>query len=152
MKIYFATDHAGFQLKQELVRFVRDELHYEAEDLGAHKEEKGDDYVDFIPLAAAQVSKDPEHARAIILGKSGEGEAIVANRFPNVRATVYYGGSLEIPRLSREHNDANVLSLGAGFVPAEEARKVVKLWLSTPFSQEDRHKRRIRKIENYSHG
>lgn len=149
MKIYFATDHAGYRLKEELVRFVRDELRYEVEDMGAYREDPDDDYVDFIPLAARRVSEDPEHTRAIILGGSGEGEAIVANRFPHVRASVYYGGSEEIPRLSRQHNDANILSLGARFISTDEARRVVKLWLSTPFSGEKRHIRRIQKIENY---
>lgn len=149
MKVYFATDHAGYQLKEELVRFVRDELHYEVEDMGAHREDPDDDYVDFIPLAARRVSEDPEHVKAIVLGGSGEGEAIVANRFPNVRATVYYGGAEEIPRLSREHNDANILSLGARFVSTDVARRVVKIWLSTPFSGAERHARRIQKLEHY---
>jgi len=149
VKIYFATDHAGFRLKEELVRFVRDELRYEVEDMGALREDPEDDYVDFIPLAAKHVSEDPEHARAIILGGSGEGEAMVANRFPHVRAAVYYGGTYDIPRLSREHNDANILSLGARFVPTDDARAVVKLWLSTPFSREERHMRRMMKMEHY---
>jgi ribose 5-phosphate isomerase B len=149
MKIYFATDHAGFRLKEELVRFVRDELRFEVEDMGAHREDPEDDYVDFIPLAARKVSEDPDHAKAIVLGGSGEGEAIVANRFPRVRATVYYGGTYDIPRLSREHNDANILSLGARFVSTDDARAVVKLWLSTPFSGDERHVRRITKLEHY---
>lgn len=149
MKVYFATDHAGFMLKEELVRFVRDELRYDVEDMGAYKNDPEDDYVDFIPLAARRVSENPEYTRAIILGGSGEGEAIVANRFPRVRATVYYGGTYDIPRLSREHNNANVLSLGARFISTDVARAVVKLWLSTPFSNEERHKRRIEKIEHY---
>jgi ribose 5-phosphate isomerase B len=147
MKIFFATDHAGYDLKNELVRFVSKELHYEVEDLGAKLKDPDDDYTDFITLAAKRVQEEPENSRAIILGGSGEGEAMMANRFKGVRATVYYGGSYDIITLSREHNNANVLSLGARFVPADEARKVVKLWLSTTFSGDTRHVRRTRKID-----
>jgi ribose 5-phosphate isomerase B len=99
-----------------------------------------------------RVVEDPENTRAIIFGMSGQGEAMVANRFPGVRAAVWYGGSdsvsREIIKLSREHNDANVLSIGAHFVGKEEMIEAVKLWLSTPFSSEERHKRRIEEIDS----
>ena len=101
----------------------------------------------FIKRAAEAVSIDPENTRAIILGGSGQGEMIVANKFPNVRAVEYYENNLEIIKLSREHNDANILSLGARFIDLEEAKKAVKLWLETPFSNEERHKRRIKQID-----
>lgn len=152
MHIVFASDHAGFELKQELVPFVR-ALGYEVEDFGAHTYDAEDDYPDIIRCAAESVSKDPDNTRAVLLGGSGQGEAIVANRLPHVRAVVYYGESrgalynnLDEIALSREHNDANALSLGARFLTKEEAKEAVKRWLSTPFPGAERHVRRIRKI------
>ncbi len=145
--IYFATDHAGFELKNILVAFVREELGYEVCDCGPFTYDANDDYPDFISIAADKVSHNPTD-RAIILGGSGQGEAMVANRFPHVRATVYYGGSSEIITLSREHNDANILSLGARFVTGTQAKEVVQRWLATDFTNEERHIRRIKKIEH----
>ncbi|PCH92075.1 ribose-5-phosphate isomerase [Candidatus Kaiserbacteria bacterium] len=150
MKIYFATDHAGFELKEELITFVRDELHYEVHDFGASSFDAADDYHDFVTPAAQAVSNEKE-SRAIILGGSGQGEAMVANRIANIRATVYYGGDLDIVKLSREHNDANVLSIGARFVTSKEAKEAVQLWLATDFPQEERHVRRIEKIDSAIH-
>ncbi|MFZ2252689.1 MAG: RpiB/LacA/LacB family sugar-phosphate isomerase [Minisyncoccia bacterium] len=147
MTIYFATDHAGFELKEKLLTYVRDVLGYTVEDCGAFVCTEGDDYPEFIRIAAEAVSRNPHAAKAIILGGSGQGEAIVANRFSNVRAVVYYGYNTDILRLSREHNDANVLSFGARFVTVEEAQEAVALWLSTPFHEEERHVRRISKID-----
>ncbi len=146
MKVYFATDHAGFTLKNALLAFVRDELGYTVEDCGAYEESVDDDYPDFIQKAGQAVSHDPMNTKAIILGGSGQGEAMCANRFPHVRATVYYGGSPEIITLSREHNDANVLSLGARFLSEGEAKEVVQQWLTMDFSGEERHVRRIEKL------
>ncbi|MDO8600080.1 MAG: RpiB/LacA/LacB family sugar-phosphate isomerase [bacterium] len=163
--IYFASDHAGFELKEKLKAYLQ-EFGHEVKDCGAFSYDEVDDYPDFIALAAKAVSEDPEHARAIILGGSGQGEAMVANRFRGVRAAVYYGPAStkapayadasagrsagkgdEIITLSREHNDANVLSLGARFLTEEEAKRAVKLWLDTAFSGEERHVRRITKID-----
>jgi len=105
-----------------------------------------DDYPDFvIPLAKA-LSKDKTF-KGVIFGKSGQGEAITANKVKGIRAVVYYGGNLNIIKLSRQHNDSNVLSLGAGFLSYQEAVKAVDLWLKTPFSNALRHKRRLGKIE-----
>jgi ribose 5-phosphate isomerase B len=159
MKIYFASDHAGFEMKNELLKFVK-ELGYEAEDCGAHTFDPNDDYPEFIKMAAQAVSEDPENRKAIILGGSGQGEAIVANRFPNVRAVVYYGirydsnqwfvfikNPFQILKLSREHNDANVLSLAARFISKKEAEKAVQIWLETPFSGDERHRKRINQID-----
>lgn len=146
-KVFFATDHAGFELKESLITFVR-ELGFEVEDLGAHEYDKEDDYPDFVSIVAKQVSANPEEARGIILGGSGQGEAIVANRFSKVRAVVYYGGAPGIITLSREHNDANILSLGARFLSENEAKEAVKIWLNTKFSGEERHQRRIKKINS----
>lgn len=146
MKIYFASDHAGFEMKNELIGFVKG-LGYETEDCGAFELNPNDDYPEFVKKAAQAVSLAPEASRAIVLGGSGQGEDMVADKFSNVRSAVYYGGNLEIIKLSREHNDANVLSLGARFLSDEEAKEAVKLWLETPFSEEERHERRINEIE-----
>lgn len=147
MKIYIGTDHAGYELKEILASYIEQELGYTVLDMGAHQMEKNDDYPDFIKLVAKEVSDDPDGAKGIILGGSGQGEAMVANRFPDVRAVVFYGGSMDIIRYSREHNNANVLSFGARFVKTEEAKQAVKLWLETRFSEDERHKRRITKLE-----
>ncbi len=146
MKIYFASDHAGFEMKKALVESTK-RLGLEVIDLGPDKLNPGDDYPILIEKAGLEVFKDPENSRAIILGGSGQGEAIVANRFPNVRAVVFYGGKREIIKLSREHNDANVLSLGTRFIDLEEAEEVLKLWLETPFSGDKRHIRRLEEID-----
>ena len=146
MTIYIATDHAGFALKEKLVSFLR-EKGYDVIDCGAETFDPEDDYPRFIEKAARAVSEDPENRKAIILGGSGQGEAMVANRVKGVRATVYYGGNPEIIALSREHNNANVLSLGARFVSEEEAKQSVELWLSLPFTGAQRHTRRIAQID-----
>jgi ribose 5-phosphate isomerase B len=143
MKIYLASDHAGFTLKEALKLGLSKE--YEVIDLGPDKYDSGDDYPDLVAPAALAVSENPEN-RAIIIGKSGEGEAMVANRFKNVRAAVYYGTPKDIIRLSREHNDANVLSLGAGFLSEQEAVEAARTWLQTPFAADVRHVRRLKKL------
>ncbi len=145
MKIYIGTDHAGFELKEMLVVFLR-ELGHEVEDMGAHSYEALDDYPDFIRPVAEAVAGDTE-ARGIIIGGSGQGEAMCANRVSGARAAVYYGGPFDIAVLSREHNDANILSLGARFVDEDEAKEVVRVWLETPFGGEEKHARRIAKID-----
>src|ERR1035437_10200510 len=147
LKIVLASDHAGFERKNELLEFLKKET-FDVEDVGAHTLDPDDDYPKYMVGAAMRVVEDPENTKAIIFGMSGEGEAIVANRFPGVRAAVWYGGSLDVIRLSREHNNANVLSIGAHFVGKEEMIKAVKLWLSTSFSKEERHKRRIEEIDS----
>jgi len=146
MKIYIATDHKGYQLKEKIKQWLV-EWNYECEDFGANQLDLKDDYPDFISLAAKAVSKDLENSKGIILGGSGQGEAMVANKYKGVRAVVYYGGPKDIITLSREHNNANVLSLGAVFLGEADAKEVIKLWLDTPFSQEERHLRRINNIE-----
>jgi ribose 5-phosphate isomerase B len=144
MNIHIATDHAGFDLKEKLKNYLN-ELGHEVTDHGAFELNEKDDYPDFISLAAYAVVEDP-NARGIILGGSGQGEAMCANRFKGIRAAVFYGGSLEIVKRSREHNDANMLSLGARFVTEDEAKNAVKLFLETEFSNEERHMRRLSKF------
>lgn len=145
MRIYLAADHAGFELKEKVKEFLQKEGD-EVEDCGAHEFDKNDDYPDFISKAAEAVSKDPENVRAIIFGGSGQGEAILANKYKGVRAVVFYGGFRELIPLSREHNDSNVLSLGARFVKEDEALQAIKQWLTLPFPGDERHARRIEKI------
>ena len=165
MKIVLATDHAGFELKEVLKPYLV-ELGYEVEDKGAYELDPADDYPDFISLAAKAVSEDPENTRGIVVGGSGQAEAMTANRFSNVRAALFYGPMLpqsavdvtgkmsedpfEFLKLSREHNDSNILSLGARFLTEEQAKYAVKLWLETKFSGAERHARRHKKIEKYS--
>ncbi|MBY0538619.1 RpiB/LacA/LacB family sugar-phosphate isomerase [Patescibacteria group bacterium] len=144
--IYVATDHAGFLHKEA----VRDWLVAEGctvLDVGAPMLDEGDDFPDYISVAANAVSQTPETAAAIIFGGSGQGEAMVANRFSGVRATVYYGGEESIIKLSREHNDANVLSIGARFVSIDEAKKVIWDWLHLPKGTDPKYHRRNLKID-----
>lgn len=148
MKIYLGSDHAGFALKQKIKKFL-EKSKYETVDLGPFFYDENDDYPDFILPVAKEISHDligGMESKGIVFGGSGEGEAEAANRIDGVRAAVYYGGPLEIVKLSREHNNSNVLSLGARFVSEEEAIAAVKLWLETPFSGGERHVRRILKF------
>lgn len=148
MTIYLATDHAGFALKEKVRLFLESEG-YAVADMGAYEENEDDDYPDFMTAAAQAIANDlirGVDSKGIIFGGSGQGEAMAANRIDGVRAAVYYGGPTDIITLSRQHNDANILSLGARFVSEAEALAVVKLWLETPFSNEERHKRRILKF------
>jgi ribose 5-phosphate isomerase B len=143
-KVYFASDHAGFALKEVLKQHVQ-QLGHEIEDCGAHTLDTNDDYPDFVLPCAENVAKD-KGSFGIVIGGSGQGEAMVANRVKGIRAAVFYGGSHELIRLTREHNDANTLSLGARFMPEAEAREVVQLFIETAFSGIERHKRRIEKF------
>lgn len=146
MKIALAADHAGFAIKEELKMWLEEEGHT-VFDYGALEEDESNDYPDFvIPAAKAVASGEAEYG--IVLGGSGQGEAMAANRIKGVRAAAYYGLSEEILILSREHNDANVLSLGARFLTADEAKEAVMLWLATSFSGDERHVRRIKKLDD----
>ena len=145
-KVFLGTDHAGFELKEHVKKHLL-KLGMEVEDLGAHKLDPKDDYPDFIVPVAKKVSKSP-NSRGIVFGASGQGEAVAANKIKGIRAALYYGGNLEIVKLSRMHNDANILSLGARFLTKEEAAEAIDLWLKTGFSNEPRHIKRIKKISN----
>ncbi len=144
MKLYIGADHAGFELKEGLKPYL-EELGHVVKDYGVSEPDSQDDYPDFIDPVAAMVSVEPE-SFGIVIGGSGQGEAMAANRMKGVRAAVYYGGNEEIIALSREHNNANVLSLGARFITLAEAKKAVKLWLETKFSEDERHIRRLSKF------
>ncbi len=143
MKIYLASDHAGFDLKEAVKNYLSSKKN-EVEDCGDLQKVEDDDYPDWISKAAEKVSVEPGSI-GIVFGKSGEGEAIVANKFKNIRAVI--GFNPENVRLTREHNDANVLCMGSQFISPELARKLVDIFLDTPFSNEERHVRRINKIK-----
>jgi ribose 5-phosphate isomerase B len=143
--IYLASDHAGFELKEVLKKYIKEELGQRVEDMGAFEFDKDDDYPDFIIPAAQKVAENPQKHRAIVLGGSGQGESIAANKVKGVRAVLYYGGSMDILSLARQHNDTNVLSLGARFVTQQEAKDAAKLWLESDFDG-GRHARRVDKI------
>jgi ribose 5-phosphate isomerase B len=153
MKIFVGTDHAGYVLKEKLVSSLKAEGH-EVIDKGAYEYDEHDDYPDFVIPVAEEVSKDADNVKGIIIGATGQGEAIAANKFPHVRAVVYYGKSecvvddeADIIVRSREHNNSNILSLGARFLTEEEMMSAVDLWLKTPYTGIERHVRRLGKID-----
>lgn len=149
-KIYLASDHAGFEMKNNLRDFLVSEG-YMVEDCGAYQLRNDDDYPEILGPAMHALASDVRAgmlAKGIILGGSGQGEAMLANKFRDIRAAVYYGGDEKIITLSREHNDANVLSLGARFLTNEKARAAVLLWLQREFSDEKRHVRRIAEMRD----
>lgn len=151
-KVVLAADHAGFELKEAIKRFLSSRG-LNIDDVGALTNEPEDDYPGYMAAAARKVAADETGATVgIVFGGSGNGEAIVCNRFAGIRAAVWYGGTEEIVKLSREHNNANVLSIGARFTDVESACRAVALWLETPFSEAERHSRRIRQIDEISRG
>jgi ribose 5-phosphate isomerase B len=142
MKIGIGSDHAGFEYKERIKQLLR-ELGHEVRDFGTNSAAQPVDYPDYIrPVAEAVARGDLE--RGIVLGGSGNGEAMVANHVHGVRCALCW--NLETARLSREHNDANVLSLGQRMLPPDLALEIVRIWLNTPFAG-GRHERRIREIE-----
>lgn len=167
MKVYLGTDHAGFELKEKVKEYLQTEG-YEVEDCGAHSFDKDDDYPDFIGKAAKKVSEDPENSKGIVFGSSGQGEGIVANKFPGIRCAVFYApvvpahnvdvsgressDPFEMLKVTREHNNSNILSLGAKFLKEEDALKAVKLFLDSPYTGEERHQRRVEKIKDIEKG
>ena len=163
MKIYIGSDHVGYEFKEELKKYLSElDLGYEVEDKGAFKNDKDDDYPDFIKPVAEAVAGNVE-SKGIIIGGSGQGEAICANRVKGIRAVVFYGpkeavstvdvmgrestDAFELVKLAREHNNANILSLGLRFQTVDEAKFAVELFLSTKFPGDERHIRRINKID-----
>jgi len=161
MKIALATDHTGFEQLKDIKEYL-ESLGHDCEDFGPTSLNISDDYPDFIFKAAKAVSEG-SCERGVILGGSGQGEAMAANRLKGVRCAVFYGPAVigriidangrvssspyEIVRLSREHNNSNMLSLAARFVSLMDMKQVVKLWLETPFTEQPRHVRRIDKLD-----
>ena len=163
MKIALATDHAGFEQLKEIEAYL-ESLGHECLNFGPKSLDASDDYPDFIFKAAEAVSKNDCEC-GIVLGSSGQGEAMAANRFKGVRCALFYGPAVvgrvidangkvstspyEIVKLSREHNHANMLSIAARFVSLKDILDVVKLWLETAYSDEPRHVRRVDKLDKF---
>lgn len=161
MKIAVATDHAGFEQLKQLVAYLESEGH-ECQDFGPAHLDPADDYPDFI-LPAARAVAAGECEVGIIMGGSGQGEAMAANRVRGVRCTMFYGPAAaktavdaegrtsddpyEILRLSRQHNHANMLSLSARFLDEEEIKKAVDIWLAASYDEAERHTRRAAKLD-----
>lgn len=148
MRIYIASDHAGFDLKKKLIDYIKSELGISVIDEGPYNFNPDDDYPDFVNIVAKRILEE-DGSLGIVIGGSGQGEAIAVNRHRGIRSVVFYGGDMEILKLSREHNAANILSLGARFLKEDEAKEAVKLWIQTDFSGEERHMRRIEKVDNW---
>ncbi|MBY0309563.1 RpiB/LacA/LacB family sugar-phosphate isomerase [Patescibacteria group bacterium] len=146
LSVHVAADHAGFAHK-EMVRVWLEGEGVTVVDHGAMHYDSEDDFPDFIALAAQAVSRASDSACAIIFGGSGQGEAMVANRYPCVRAVVYYGGPDDIVALSREHNNANVLSIGARFVSEDDTKRIIWNWLSATSTRAAKYDRRNQKLE-----
>lgn len=161
MKVYLAADHAGVPLKNFLVDQLKKYEHFQVEDCGALTLDPADDYPPIIAAGAKRLSHDSGEgidSKLIVIGGSGQGEAIVANRFKGVRCALYYGEaarnqtdmsgkSLNMLESTRQHNNANAISLGARFLTEDEALAAVLVWLDTPFPNEERHARRIKMID-----
>lgn len=162
MLLLFAGDHAGFEMdnmKEKLMEFVRS-LGHDVEDLGPVEPKAGDDYPDYvIPLARKVASQEARNkternqhgsdaeVRGIVVAGSGQGEIIAMNRIKGARAALFCPCNLELIKASRDHNDSNIFAIGARFCTVDEAKQGIKLWLETPFSGEERHIRRLQKIE-----
>ena len=143
MVIYIGADHGGFELKEQIKSWLSQNS-YEVEDFGADSLNPEDDYPDFIILVVEKVVLNSK-SLGIVIGRSGNGEAIAANKVKGIRAAVCL--NVEMAEKAKEHNNANILSLGADYIQREEAEEIVRTFLDTPFSNEERHMRRLDKIE-----
>lgn len=162
MKIALSTDHTGFEQLKDLQVYL-ESLGHECQNFGPASLNINDDYPDYI-FKAAQAVASGDFERGVIMGGSGQGEAMAANRLKGIRCAVFYGPAVvgriidangrvssspyEIVKLSREHNNSNMLSLAARFVSVMDMKQVTKLWLETPFTEQPRHVRRIDKLDS----
>jgi len=148
--IYISGDHAGFKIKQKIIPWL-EKQGYKIIDCGPFKYNKLDDYPDFVIPMAKKVTKDKD-SRGIIMAGSGQGEVIAANRIKGIRTVLYYGyvSPQKVLKLSRAHNNSNVLSMGSRFLTEKQVKDAIKIWLAAPFSNATRHKRRLKKLEKYS--
>jgi|SRR3989344_1509314 len=145
MKLIIGADHAGYELKEKLKPWLSEAGH-EVVDVGAYVLDAEDDYPDFVKPLVEEVLKS-EEIMGIFCAKSGQGEAIMANRHKGIRAIVYYSPNIEIATLGREHNNSNVLCVGSGLLNEDDAKQAIEKWLSTPFDSASRHARRLAKID-----
>src|SRR5579875_721000 len=145
MRVFLGSDHAGFELKARLLERVA-ELGHEAVDCGAYEYDPQDDYPPPCITAATRAVAEPG-SLAVVIGGSGNGEQIAANKVRGVRAALAWND--ETARLAREHNDANVVSIGARNHPIDVAVRFVEIFVATPFSGEERHARRIALLDEY---
>ncbi|KAB2379847.1 ribose-5-phosphate isomerase [Actinomadura montaniterrae] len=145
MRVFLGTDHAGFELKEHLVSWLKANGH-EPVDCGAFAYDAVDDYPPFVLRAAQRTAAEPG-TLGIVIGGSGNGEAIAANKVKGVRAALVWNE--DTATLAREHNDANVISLGARQHDPDTATRFVELFLTTPYSGEERHTRRITMLGDY---
>lgn len=143
MVIYIGADHRGFNFKEQLKQFLQGEG-WSVIDLGAKELVADDDYVEYAKAVAEKVSADPLQGRGVLICGSGVGMDVVANRFSGVRASLSL--SPDHALASRNDDDTNILVLAADFMDPETAKKTISVWLQTPFSGEERHKRRLEKI------
>ena len=149
MRVHIATDHAGYELKNYLVDRLREAGH-DVVDHGAHSYDAQDDYPAFCIRAAQAVVRDQSsgvEALGVVFGGSGNGEQIAANKVRGIRAAL--ATNVDLAKLAREHNDANVISLGGRMQSLEESYAIVEAFLETPFSGEERHQRRIDLLAEY---
>ena len=145
MRIYLGSDHAGFELKNHVIARLK-ELGHEPVDCGPYEYVATDDYPPFVMAAAKHAAEEPG-SLAVVIGGSGNGEVIAANKVPGTRAALVW--SEETATLARQHNDANVISIGARMHPIEVATRFVELFVATPFSQDPRHIRRIAMLTDF---
>jgi ribose 5-phosphate isomerase B len=142
MRVAIGSDHAGFELKENLKNFLK-EKGYDYYDFGAETFDHQDDYPEYGRRVAEAVASG-EYDRGIVVCGTGMGISLAANKVPGVRAVACY--TTDMARISRAHNDANVLALGGRLIAKELASDIVTAWLETPFSEEERHVRRIQQI------
>jgi ribose 5-phosphate isomerase B len=145
MRVYLGSDHAGFELKADLIAWLRQAGH-EPVDCGPSSYVPDDDYPVYVMRAARGVADDPG-SLGIVIGGSGNGEQIASNKIPGIRAALAW--TQETAQLARQHNDANVLSLGARMYSSTDAIGFAKVFVETPFSQEARHARRLAMIADF---
>lgn len=145
VRVYLGSDHAGFELKEHLVTWLKERGH-DVVDAGPAVFDAVDDYPPFVLRAAEGVASDPG-SLGVVIGGSGNGEQIAANKVKGVRAALAW--SEDTARLAREHNDANVLGIGGRMHSLEEASRFVEVFLATPYSDEERHTRRIAMLSDY---